>query len=522
MPFINKILEPLKLLINLDFETVKLINNLSDFFDQTKFKAYMKMMKSLTLALIILINIATQAQEVKKWSLDECVNYAFDNNLTIQRSVLSMQNEEVTLKQNRLSRIPSLNMNIFNSWRWGRSIDPTTNLFTTQRINSNGANATSQFLIYNGSRLTRTVKQSEKNVEANFYDLEKSKNDVTLQVVFGYLQIIFSRELLENSKFQMNTTSAQLDQTEKLVKAGALPKTNLLDLQSQLASNEVEVINAENEVDIAILQLKQYLQIPSEEAFDIVTPDFDKDNYEFVAFSVGEVYNQAEAIQPEIKAADLRIESAEMGEKIAKSAHVPTFGLQGQFFTNFSDQNRVPTGEIETIIRDPGTIGFLLNDPAQLVNGIPIFVDIPIREVQNIPTQWVDNRSWSAGFNIGIPIFNGWQTRSNIQRATIQKDLAEINAKETRNILRETIETSYNDAQAAVKVFNAAQKQVEALEESFRAKEKSYNLGAVSYVDYQISSFNLFSAKSNLVRAKFDYIFKIKVLDFYLGNPLTL
>jgi len=482
----------------------------------------MKSAKLLMFSLVFLISISVQAQEIEKWTLEECVSFAFENNLTVQRSELSMQNEETSLRQNKLSRIPSLNLNVFNSWRWGRSIDPTTNLFTTQRINSNGINATTQFILYNGSQISRSVKRSEMDVQAGFYDLEKSKSDVSLDVVFGYLQIIFTRELLENSKFQLNTTKAQLDRTEKMVNAGALPKTNLLDLQSQLASNEVEVINAENDVNLAILTLKQYLQISAEEPFDIVTPEFETTNYEFVPLSVGEVYKQAEAIQPEIKASDIRIESAEMGEKIARGAHIPTLGLQGQFFTNFSDQNRVPTGDIQTIVRDPGTIGYLRDDVSQLVNAFPIITEVPIRDVQNVPTQWVDNRSWSAGFNIGIPVFNGWQTRSNVQRATIEKEFAKINAKETRNVLRQTIETSYNDAQAAVKVYDAAQKQVEALEESFRATEKSYNVGALNFVDYQISSFNLFTAKSNLVRSKFDYIFKLKVLDFYVGKPLTL
>ncbi len=482
----------------------------------------MKLKKTLSLALIFFVCFSAKAQEINKWTLEECVNYAYDNNLTVQRSELSMQNNEVTLKQSKLSRVPSLNMNVFNSWRWGRSIDPTTNLFTTQRINSNGANATTQFNVYNGSRQYRNVKRGEKDVQASYYEYEKSKNDVALDVVLSYLQIIFTRELLENSNFQLNTTQTQLDQTEKLVNAGALPRANLLNLMSQLASNEVDVINSENDVDLAILRLMQYLQIPAEEEFDIVTPVFDQDNYEFVPYSVGEVYKQAESIQPEIKAADIRIESAEIGEQIARGAHIPTVGLQGQFFTNFSDQNNSPTGEMETIIQNLGTVGYLKDDISQLVNAFPLITEVPIREVQNIPTQWVDNRSWSAGFNIGIPIFNGWQTRANVQRAKIEVDLAEINAKETRNFLRQTIETSYNDAQAAIKIYNAAQKQVEALEESFRATERSYNLGATNYVDYQVSSFNLFSAKSNLVRSKFDYIFKLKVLDFYLGNSLTL
>lgn len=482
----------------------------------------MKLIKIFILTVFTLISLSAQAQEVKKWDLQECVNHAFENNLNVQRSGLSMQNSEVGLLQNRLSRIPTLNANISNSWRWGRSIDPTTNLFTTQRINSNGASATSNLLVYNGSKLNRAVKQGEIDVEAGYYDLEKAKNDVALDVVFGYLQIIFTRELLENAKVQLSTSQAQLDQTEKMVNAGSLPITNKLDLQSQVASNEVELINAENDVNLAILQLKQYLQIPAEEPFEIVTPEFEKDNYDFVPATVGEVYSKALETQPEIKSANLKIQSATLGVKIANSDYIPTVFLQGQFFTNFSDQNRVPTGEYEQVIQDLGTIGYLNNDPTQLVSAFPIINEVPLREVQNIPTQWADNRSWVVGFNIGIPIFNGWQTRSNVQRAKIQENLAEINALETKNILRQTIERAYNDAQAASKVYSAARKQVEALQESYRATERSYNLGALNFVDYQISSFNLFSARSNLVRAKFDYIFKLKVLDFYLGNPLTL
>jgi outer membrane protein len=478
----------------------------------------MKFSKTFTILFVALISLSTQAQEMKQWDLEACVNHAYENSLTVQRSQLALKDNEALVKQGKLSRLPTLNMNVFNSWRWGRSIDPTTNLFTTQRINSNGANASSNFLLYQGSRLSRSIKQGEMNVQASMYDLEKAKNDVALDVVFGYLQIIFTRELLENAREQLKTTKTQMDQTAKFVEAGSLPITNLLDLQSQVAGNEVDVINAENDVNLAVLQLKQFLQIPAEEPFDIVTPDFSASNYAFVTMSVGEVFETAEQTQPEIKSADIQIESAQMGVKIARSDHIPQVGLQGQFFTNYSDQNKEFTGA-EQIPDQFNPIGFLQSNPSEIVvepTFRTFFNDI------NIPTQWADNRSWSAGFNIAVPIFNGWSTQTNVQRAKIQEDLAEINAIEARNVLRQTIETAYNDAQAAAKVFEAAQKQVDALEESFRATEKSYNLGAVNFVDYQVASFNLFSARSSQVRSKFDYIFKLKVLDFYLGNPLTL
>ena len=476
----------------------------------------------LSIVFLLSVNVLC-AQEVKKWNLQDCVDYAFDNNLTVQRSSLSVQNSEALLRQARLGRIPSLNFNIFNSWRWGRSIDPTSNQFTTDRINSNGLSATSQVNLYNGMQQVNTIRQNNTEAQASLFDLQKTKNDVALDVVFGYLQIIFNRELLENARQQLNTTTAQMEQIEKRVNAGALPMTNLLDLKSQVASNEVEAINAENNVNISILNLKQYLQIPAEEGFEIETPVFEKDNYEFVAFSVGEVYSQAEAIQPEIKAADLRIESASFGTRIAKGANYPQIGLQGQMTTNFSDLYQLPTGDFRTETTVPSVpFGYLGSNPSEIVYNYPIEQEVPIYEDAGIWDQWVENRGWSVGFNIGIPVFNGWQVSSNIQRSKIQEDLASISAKETRNVLRQTIETAYYDAQAAVKVYDAAKRQVEALEESFRSTEKSYNLGALNYVDYQVASFNLFSARSNLVRSKFDYIFKLKVLDFYLGNPLTL
>jgi outer membrane protein len=447
----------------------------------------MKFSKTFTILFVALISLSTQAQEMKQWDLEACVNHAYENSLTVQRSQLALKDNEALVKQGKLSRLPTLNMNVFNSWRWGRSIDPTTNLFTTQRINSNGANASSNFLLYQGSRLSRSIKQGEMNVQASMYDLEKAKNDVALDVVFGYLQIIFTRELLENAREQLKTTKTQMDQTAKFVDAGSLPITNLLDLQSQVAGNEVDVINAENDVNLAVLQLKQFLQIPAEEPFDIVTPDFSASNYAFVTMSVGEVFETAVQTQPEIKSADIQIESAQMGVKIARSDHIPQVGLQGQFFTNYSDQNKEFTGA-EEIPGQFNPIGFVLNSSEIVVEPTfrTFFNDI------NIPTQWADNRSWSAGFNIAVPIFNGWSTQTNVQRAKIQEDLAEINAVEARNVLRQTIETAYNDAQAAAKVFEAAQKQVDALEESFRATEKSYNLGAVNFVDYQVASFNLF------------------------------
>lgn len=479
--------------------------------------------KILILVITFLLSARVQAQGVKQWNLEECINYALNNNLNVKQSELSRQDVEARLRQSKLNRIPSLNFNLFNSWRWGRSIDPTTNRFVNQRINSNGLNGSSNIVIYNGNRQVNAIRQGKKELEAGFYDVEKSKNDIALQVVAGYLNIIFAREQLKNANAQLKTMQAQLGQTKKLVDAGSLPITNLLDIQAQEASNEVDAINAQNEIELALLQLKQLLQIPATESFDIVMPEFNPAEYAMVPYPVDEVYQKALITQPEIKSSNLRIESADYGVRLAKGAHIPVLSANGQLFTNYSsvqDRERVvpDDGGGTPVTIPPSPIGMVGNDPNLVVYSFPR--TIYTRSDYPYSSQWLDNWSWSVGLNIGIPVFNGYITKTNIQRAKIMKENAEINAENTRNILRQTIERAYNDAEAAAKIFEAAGRQVEALQESFRATEKSYNLGAKNFVEYQVASNNLFGAKLDQTRAKFDYIFKLKILDFYLGNPL--
>ena len=472
----------------------------------------------LTALIAVFFSLMASAQDNRPWSLQECMDYAYRNNLNIQRSETDISNNEVLLRQSQLSRLPNANISLLNSWRWGRSIDPTTNLFINNRINSNGFTGSAGVVLYNGNQQVNSIRQNKKALESSYYGMIKTRNDVGLDVVATYLNVIFARELLANARLQLNTTAAQLDQTKKLVEAGALPVTNLYDIQAQLASNEVEVINRENDVELAILQIKQLLMIPATEAFDVLTPAIEADDIHMMAMNSEQIYQQALGIQPEIRGVDLNVESAEFGLRVAKGARIPTLTLGGQAFTNYSDQNRDFDIESSTVVR---RIGFLESDPTQFVAA-----EIPItaRVLRDIPmaTQWKNNRSWSLGFNLAIPIFNGYQVQTNVQRAHIQKELADIQAKETRNQLRQVIERAYNDARAASKVYEAAGKQVEALEESFRANDRSYNLGASRFIDYQVVQNNLFRARSDLSRAKYDYIFRVKVLDFYVGNPITL
>lgn len=479
---------------------------------------------TITAFFLMSMSAVAQTEEESKnlWTLEDCINYAHDYNLSVQGAQLDVRINEVTLRQSELSRIPTANFNLFNSWRWGRSIDPTTNVFTTNRINSNGLSFNSGVTVYNGNQQTNTVRRNRYLLQSSQYDFDKMKNDISLMVVNGYLNVILAKELLENAKRQFSATSAQLDQTTKMVEAGSLPVRNQLDLQAQKASNEVDVINNENQVQFQLLQLKQWLQIPASEPFDVVTPNFEKDNYVLVGEDAQEIYQVAEKTQPDIKSADLQIQSSDMDMRIAKGSTIPELTLGFNAQTNFSDATTQFFQGNEEVVVPPTEIGQLgIGGPA--VFSFQDTVNAPIfKDLNTIGQQWQNNFAYSLGFNLAIPVFNGNRARANIQRAKLVKQQSQLRATEVRNTLRQTIETAHNDAVAAQKVLEAAREQVKALEESFRATEKSYNLGAVNFVDYQVSSYNYFTAQSDLLRAKYDYIFKIKILDFYLGNPLTL
>jgi outer membrane protein len=456
------------------------------------------------------------------WTLEECIDYVLDENLTIKRSELSVRDYEIQLSQSRADLYPNLNFGGQYNNLWGRSIDPTTNLFSSQRIQSGGVQASSNVTLYGGSQIRNSIKRNKLNLEASTYDLETAKNDAMLNVTLAFLNIILNVELLENATYQLQTTQSQLETTHKQVEVGALPISRELELVAQVESNEVSVINAENELRMSKLRLKQYLLIPANAPFEIDIPELDIDQMEPVLVSVDEVFRTAETIMPEVKSADLGVESSEIYVKIARGGLDPRLFASGNMYTNYSSARteRLIDGESTTRTIPIGYV--IVPDPFNVE--LPVFSDIqvPPTEPYTVGTQFKDNWSYSVGVTLQVPIFNGLSSRSLFQRAKINSQQVEILSKEVRLNLRQNIELAYNDALAASKTYNASLKQVASLEESFRAAEKSYNLGAMNIYDYQVASNNLFRAKSDLLRAKYNYIFTVKVLDFYLGKPLSL
>ncbi len=413
------------------------------------------------------------------------IDIALENNLNLQRSQVNLANQEANLIGNQGQRIPTLSTGASTGYRWGRSINPVTNLFENNRIGNINVFGNSNMTLFAGQQITNSIKQSRTDIEAARYNVKATENTITLNVINLFINVVFAKEQLKIAENQLATTKEQLSVTTKLVDAGALPLANKLDIQAQNATNELEVINASNNLRIAKLNLAQAMQIPFDNRLDVIAPDLDPENYMLTQREVDEIFEIALELMPEVKAAELGIESAEFGVKIARGGYMPTLGIGASAFSNYVDQ-------------------FFMG------------------ERLDFGTQMRNNFSNSANMQLNIPILSNLRNRANVQRARLQKRLSEIQESETKNQLRQDIESAYTNAYASRQSYQASQIRVSSLEEAFRIAQQRFDAGAINFADYQLAQNNYFNAQADLVTSKYTYIFRVKVLDFYLGNPLKL
>ncbi len=475
-----------------------------------------------TLALLVFlwVGFTANAQTDSLWTLQRCIDYALEHNLTVQNQQLDVKLNEVNLQQSKLDLVPTLNANAGYGLNWGLSINPVTNIAQQQQQSNANAGLNASWLIFNGGRNLKTIRQNKALLENGENDLQKIKNDVILSLITSYTNVIFNKELLNNAQKQYSSTQSQLDRTQKQVAAGALPRSAELDLVAQLASNELNVINAENDLQISLLQLKQSMLLPGSATLGVIIPEIELDSSMLANINANHIYQEAEQTMPEIKSADGQVAAAEIGISVAKGDYLPSLRLNAGIRTNYS-----------SIIADRGRFqgtGTFVDVPIGFVgssgSGIPVVTQVENRNRLDYPTdqQLSDNFGQFVSLNLTIPIFNNYQANAGVQRAKITRERAIVQAQQVRQVLRQTIETASTDALSAAKSYVSSFKRVEAQEESFRATEQRFQNGAANYTEYQVAENNLFQSKSDLLRAKYSFIFRLKILDFYQGNPIEL
>lgn len=435
--------------------------------------------------LVLSSTIKAQDYDVASISLQEAVEIGVENNLTLKRSQLEHFNTESNLIEAQGQRLPSFSASASGRFNWGRSINPVTNLFEARRIGNINIGANANVTIFAGNQINNSIQQAKTNLEASRYNVEATQNDITLNIINLFVNVVFAKEQVSIAESQLKTSDDQLQRTSRLVDAGSLPLSEQLEMEAQKATSELEVINARNNLRLAKLNLSQQLLIPFTEEFDVSVPDLEVEDYALEAVDANQIYGIAVGTMPQVKAADLLIKSSEYGVKIAKGAFYPSLGLGGNLFSNYVDQATFGTPE-------------------------------------SFSTQIDNNLSQALGLNLNIPIFSNFRNKASLQRARVQRNLSEIQSLEVKNQLRQDIETSYTNAYAARQSYQASLTRVASLEEAFRMAQQRFDVGALNSVDFQVAQNNLFGAQADLLNAKYEYIFRVKVLDFYLGKPITL
>lgn len=478
--------------------------------------------KALLTLLFLFCSLITFAQQSDTtgsrtvWTLKECIDYALANNLQVKRSELSLELSNIDKRQARLALLPYANAFVSSGYNWGRGIDPVTNQFiSSQRNGYTSIGASGGVDLFNGFRLQNNIKQTATEFKASEEDLAKTRNDATLNVISLFVNVVFNKELLENARLQLASSQQQFERTQKLVAAGSLPKTNELNLDAQVATNELNMINQENALNLSLLQLQQALQLPANDNFDVEIPEITAEDL-VLEQSRDEIFQIARGSMPEIRSSKLRIESTYYSVKASRGSLFPRLSVSGSVNSNYSSASAtrfVPDG------------GFTSFETGYFVQGtnVPVYGLQPsgsFREIYGFNDQVKDNLYKSVSMTLSIPIFNNFNARSNVQRAMIRNEQAKINAREAENTLRQTVETSYNNAIAASKSYNSSLRQVSAREEAFRMVKQRFDIGAANYVEYQVAENDLFQSRSDLSRGKYEFIFRKKVLDFYIGNPI--
>jgi len=471
----------------------------------------------LTGMLIILFfaNNSTVAQKI--WTLEDCINYALTNNLDIKTQVLTVEANKKQHLQSILGMLPDLNADATNTWNFGQTIDMYTNTFATTTVRSNNFYVSSNVTLFSGLTKLNTIQQRKINILASNYDLDVIRNNISLAVAGYYLDILLNSELMDVARAQRDVTRDQVGRIQKRVEAGSSARGELLNIQAQEAAEDLAVITSENLLNISNLTLQQLIDLSVTKDFVIEKPRLKSVEAPKDLLTPEQIYEYALLSRPEIKSAELKVKMSEKGLAISRGSLSPVLTAGGTWGTGYSGvANEVdPNSPVDSI---PYFVG--------KVNGTgdPVYTKYPVYtyRVKSFSDQISSNSNKSLGFNLRIPIFNGWQARTAIAQAKIQVDQADLYLEMQKRNLRKSIEQAYADAAASLKKYKSVTTQVTAQEESFKYTQEKFDVGMLTAFDYNTSKKDLVKAQSDLLQAKYDFIFKSTILNYYMGKPISI
>lgn len=440
-------------------------------------------MRKLGILLLLLASSMGYAQ-TKVWTLRECVDYAIENNISIKQSELDIKTAEVDKRGAVGNFLPNLNSSLSHRWQNGLTTG-VSNINQVRRQQSSAIGVSTDIVLYNGLRNIRQLHKSNLNILANQYQLEDMKDNISLNIINAYLQVVFNKESLKTVERQFEVNKSELERNKELVTAGTIPEGDLLELESNIADQSQQIINTKNQVRISKINLANILSIIDYNSF------FISDTIQITSTTILEktpfdIYLKALETRNDIKNAEVAVDISEYDLKLSKGVYHPTLSGGYNFGTNYFTDN----------ITDP-------------------------KDINPFWDQLKDNKSHMFYLSLNIPIFNRLQNSNNVRRSKINLEKSILSLEQAKIDLKSKVNQSYNDVLAAYAVFEAAQKTLEARENAFQFSQERFNLGVMNSFDYSLAKIRFENSQNELIRAKYDYFFKAKVLEYYFGIPIN-
>lgn len=457
----------------------------------------------------------------KKWTLEECVNHALENNISIKQSELELELADLGKKDALGNFLPSLNGSAMNSWNTGLTQNVTTGVLQTQTTRNSSYSVTAGLPLFNGLRNLRLHQRAELSQLAASYNLDKMKDDIALMVANSYLQILLNKANLEVAKSQNELTLEQLQRTHDLVDAGVLPRGDLLEIQATDANEKQRIAVAENALEISKISLAQLLLVKDYENFDIADEDLEIQPNDLIEKPVDEIISAAQKNRSEVKIAESRVTLAKKDLQLERSNYYPNLNGFFNYNTRESGAERIVQGGIHP--DNPTQPIGIVEETGQIVVA-PNFAFITEPPLPYLEQLW-RNDGISYGVQLNVPIFNGLSVRNNVQRRKIELKNSEYQLEQARLDLESNVYQAFVDVQGALKAYQAAEIALQSQELAFQYANDRFDVGLTNAFDFSQSKLRLDNAKIELNRSKFDYIFKLKVLELYFGispNQLKL
>lgn len=448
-------------------------------------------MKAKVVYILFLMFVAVNLSAQQKWTLRQCIDYAVENNIEIKQEALQVEGAKVDLNSTKMSRLPNLNGSISPGYGVGRNPvnkqaedGSTYYSYESKTTFSSSFNLQSSVPVFTGMKNPNEVKKKEFDLMSATANLSKAKEDMELRVTSLYLEVLFKKEITKVYQEQLDLTTMQMEKTKAMVEAGKIPRSQQYDMMAQQAKDELNLTTASNDLDLALLNLAQALNLADYLNFDIVEPAVGEDqvaNNMTSLVAAGEVYNTALAVKPHVKVAEYRLESSKKGLNVAKAGYYPTVDLNMSYGTSYNNN-----------------------------------------QIGGFGTQFRNEAREYIGLSVNIPIFNRLQTRNSVRQARLDIENQQLALDNVKLALFKEIQQAYQSATAAQSKYKSTGKALIAAEEAYKYAEDRYAVGKSSVYEFNEAQTKLLTSKSEQIQAKYDFIFRAKILDFYRGEKIEI